>query len=67
MVFPKDVFDKLPKAGESETALLKKMNAPAKWLCSAFVMCSARLSCQVKTCSCMNGKVIEVPLILPVF
>lgn len=30
MVFPKDVFDKLPKAGESETALLKKMNAPAQ-------------------------------------
>ena len=30
MVFPKDVFDKLPKAGERESALLKKMNAPAK-------------------------------------
>ena len=29
MLFPKDVFDKLPKAGESETALLKKVKAPA--------------------------------------
>ena len=29
MVFPKDVFDKLPKAGETEQGLLKKMGAPA--------------------------------------
>ena len=25
-------------------------------------MCSARLACQVKTCECFGGKVIEVPL-----
>ena len=27
VVFPKDIFDKLPKPGETETELLKKMNA----------------------------------------
>lgn len=26
-MFPKDIFDKLPKPGETETELLKKMNA----------------------------------------
>lgn len=32
MLFPKDVFDKLPKAGETEQGLLKKFGAPAKLL-----------------------------------
>ena len=30
VTFPAEIFAKLPKAGESETELLKKMNAPAK-------------------------------------
>ena len=52
IVFPKDIFDKLPKPGETEMELLKNANAAP----------TARLACQVKTCECFGGKVIEVPL-----
>lgn len=62
MTFPAEIFAKLPKAGESETELLKKMNAPAKSFFVGLIICSSRMACQVKTCECFSGKVIEVPL-----